>query len=502
MAALEQNLDGSSNDLVNSNKNCIDSLSEEIRKQADEVKDKANTYFKNEQYNEAINFYTQAIELNPYNAPYYGNRSFAYLRTECFGYALEDASKALDLDRNYIKAYYRRASANMALGKFKLALKDFEAVVKVKPNDKDARAKYNECAKIVRMMAFQKAISSSDSESVVEKLDLENMVIEDDYNGPALENNKVTEKFVTDLLDTFKNQKKLHRKFAYQILIQAKEYFSKQLTLVDIDVPKDSKFTICGDIHGQFYDLLNIFELNGLPSKDNPYLFNGDFVDRGSFSVECILSLLSLKLLYPQHFYMSRGNHESITMNQMYGFDGEVKSKYTSQMCDLFTEVFNWIPLAHCINKKIMVCHGGLFSDPAVTLDDIRKVDRNRQPPESGIMCELLWSDPQIVPGTAPSKRGVGVQFGPDVTENFLRVNNLDYIIRSHEVKDAGYEIMHNGKCITVFSAPNYCDTMKNKGAFITIKGGDLTPKYTSYEAVPHPNVKPMAYASSLFGLF
>ncbi|XP_055956843.1 serine/threonine-protein phosphatase 5 isoform X2 [Patella vulgata] len=352
------------------------------------------------------------------------------------------------------------------------------------------------------MMAFQKAISSSDSESVVEKLDLENMVIEDDYNGPALENNKVTEKFVTDLLDTFKNQKKLHRKFAYQILIQAKEYFSKQLTLVDIDVPKDSKFTICGDIHGQFYDLLNIFELNGLPSKDNPYLFNGDFVDRGSFSVECILSLLSLKLLYPQHFYMSRGNHESITMNQMYGFDGEVKSKYTSQMCDLFTEVFNWIPLAHCINKKIMVCHGGLFSDPAVTLDDIRKVDRNRQPPESGIMCELLWSDPQIVPGTAPSKRGVGVQFGPDVTENFLRVNNLDYIIRSHEVKDAGYEIMHNGKCITVFSAPNYCDTMKNKGAFITIKGGDLTPKYTSYEAVPHPNVKPMAYASSLFGLF
>ena len=101
-----------------------------------------------------------------------------------------------------------------------------------------------------------------------------------------------------------------------------------------------------------------------------------------------------------------------------------------------------------------------------------------------GIMCDLLWSDPMILPGRSPSKRGVGVQFGPDVTERFLKKNNLEYVVRSHEVKTRGYEVGHNGKCITVFSAPNYCDQMGNKGAFINITGDDLTPKYTVYDAV------------------
>lgn len=188
-------------------------------------------------------------------------------------------------------------------------------------------------------------------------------------------------------------------------------------------------------------------------------------------------------------------------MNQMYGFEGEVKAKYTPKMAELFTEVFNWVPLAHLINNKVLVMHGGLFSDDSVTLEDIRKTDRNRQPPEEGIMCELLWSDPQPQNGRSPSKRGVGIHFGPDVTRHFLERNELDYIIRSHEVKADGYEVAHEGRCITVFSAPNYCDTMGNKGAFITMTGSDLSPKFTTYEAVPHPNIKPMAYASSLLAM-
>ncbi|KAI5642835.1 calcineurin-like phosphoesterase domain-containing protein [Phthorimaea operculella] len=246
---------------------------------------------------------------------------------------------------------------------------------------------------------------------------------------------------------------------------------------------------------------MNIFKLNGLPSETNPYLFNGDFVDRGSFSVECIFTLFSFKLLFPDHFYMSRGNHETVDMNRMYGFRGEVTSKYNNQMADLFTEVYNWLPLAHCINNRVLVMHGGLFSKDDVTLDDIRRVDRNKQPPEDGIMCELLWSDPQPMMGRAPSKRGVGCQFGPDVTANFLARNGLDYIIRSHEVKNDGYEIAHDGKCITVFSAPNYCDTMGNLGAFINMNGKDLKPNFTTYEAVPHPDVKPMAYANSFLSM-
>lgn len=244
----------------------------------------------------------------------------------------------------------------------------------------------------------------------------------------------------------------------FQILCDIDVYLRSQPSLVDITIPDDAKFTICGDIHGQFYDLMNIFKINGLPSPTNPYLFNGDFVDRGSFSVECIFTLFGFKLLYPDSFFLSRGNHESINMNQMYGFTGEVIAKYSSDMSKIFTQVYNWLPLCHCLNKRVLVMHGGLFSEDNVTLDDLRKIDRNRQPPEEGLMCELLWSDPYPDPqiGRGPSKRGVGIQFGSDITNNFCETNKLDYIVRSHEVKNLGYEVAHYGKCITVFSAPNY----------------------------------------------
>ena len=190
-------------------------------------------------------------------------------------------------------------------------------------------------------------------------------------------------------------------------------------------------------------------------------------------------------------------------MNQMYGFEGEVKAKYTNQMFNIFTELFNMLPLCHVIQSKVIVMHGGLFAKDNVTLDDIKKIDRNRQPPDEGLMCDLMWADPQYAPGRSQSKRGVGLQFGPDITKAFLAFNNLEYVVRSHEVKNDGYEVMHDGKCITVFSAPNYCDSMGNKGAFINFKGNDVTPKFVTYEAVEHPKIKPMAYANSLsmFGL-
>lgn len=478
------------------------SISEEVKQQAEETKNKANTYFKEGKYDKALELYTEAINQNPFVAAYYGNRSICNIKMDFFGSALEDANNAIKNDNKYIKGYYRRASANMALGKFKLSLRDYEAVVKVCPKDKDARKKFTECKKLVHQQAFAKAIAVEDNKvSLVESLDLESMTIESDYNGPCLADNKVTKEFMEDLLPFLKDQKKLHKKYAYQILVNVREYFASCESLVDVTVEKGKKLTVCGDIHGQFYDLLNIFELNGLPSEENPYLFNGDFVDRGSFSVEVILTLFGFKLLYPNHFFMSRGNHESSNMNQMYGFEGEVKEKYSSKMADLFTEIYNLLPLSHLINNKVMTMHGGLFSNDDVTIDDIRKVDRDRQPPDSGIMCELLWSDPQPQIGRSPSKRGVGVSFGPDVTKKFLEKNNLDYIIRSHEVKNDGYEVAHDGKCITVFSAPNYCDQMGNKGAFITLYH-DLKPHYTTYEAVPHPAVKPMAYCNSMMSMF
>jgi len=481
----------------------LQECSDEKKAEAEEMKLKANEHFKVQHFEKAIEFYSKAIECNPNEAVYYGNRSFAYHKTECFGYALRDASQAIDLDKNYIKGYYRRASAYFSLGKYKMAVKDYETVCRVRPQDRDAKVKLQECQKVVNKLMFEKAISvQCDTVCIADTINLDTMTIEDNYDGPKLEDGKVTAQFMLDLMEHYKAQKKLHKKYAYKMLLDIKTYLMAQPTLVDVPIPDEGKFTVCGDIHGQFYDLMNIFKLNGVPSPTNPYLFNGDFVDRGSFSIECIFTLFGYKLLYPDSFFMSRGNHETITMNQMYGFEGEVKSKYSEEMGKLFTEVYNWLPLCHCLNKRVLVMHGGLFSKDDVSLDDIRATDRNRQPPEEGIMCELLWSDPMPGPGRAPSKRGVGQQFGPDVTQAFLRRNGLDYIIRSHEVKDEGYEVAHGGLCITVFSAPNYCDTMGNKGAFINLKGADMEPKFVTYAHVDHPAVKPMAYANSLFRLF
>merc|ERR1719450_1549889 len=192
-------------------------------------------------------------------------------------------------------------------------------------------------------------------------------------------------------------------------------------TVVDVSVIAGSEITVCGDIHGQYYDLLNIWEINGLPSEENPYLFNGDFVDRGSFSVEVILALFAWKLCFPRSVHLARGNHETKNMNKLYGFEGEVTKKYDEDLYNLFCEAFCLLPLCHVINNKVFVVHGGLFSKDNVTLDDIRKVNRDQEPPDEGLMTEMLWSDPQPGRGRAASKRGVGVAFGQDVTENFLK---------------------------------------------------------------------------------
>ena len=227
------------------------------------------------------------------------------------------------------------------------------------------------------------------------------------------------------MMSYMQGQKVIHKKFAIMILLRCREIFEKDASLVHITVPEDKEVTVCGDIHGQFYDLLNIFKINGNPSESNPYLFNGDFIDRGSFSVEVVLTLLAWKAAYPRHMFMSRGNHESKNLNKLYGFEGEVKKKYDVKMYDLFSELFCYLPIGHCINKKILVVHGGLFAKDGVKLEDIAKFNRVREPADEGIMCECLWSDPCDQDGRHPSKRGVGVQFGPDVAARFLDDNNL-----------------------------------------------------------------------------
>lgn len=202
---------------------------------------------------------------------------------------------------------------------------------------------------------------------------------------------------------------------------------------------------------GQYFDLMELFRLNGTPSEKHWYLFNGDFVDRGSWSTEIALLLYANKWLRPNAFFLNRGNHETDDMNKVYGFEGECKAKYNERIFKLFSESFSALPLATLIGEKYFVLHGGLFSDDNVTLDDIRKLNRHKQkqPGQAGLMMEMLWTDPQTEPGRGPSKRGVGMQFGPDVTKRFCEKNGLEAIIRSHEVRMEGYEEEHDGKCIT-----------------------------------------------------
>lgn len=484
---------------------------ENQKEKALELKGKGNKALMQGLYDAAVDFYTQSLDADSSNAVVYANRAQAHIKTEAYGLAIADASASIEQDPSYTKAFYRRAVAYSAILRYKEALADFKVVVDKAPADKDAKLKYAECQKIVRRIAFEKAIKVDDEPLLFDTLDVKSVPEDEKYDGPKLdiqygENNQVdvsmSLEWINQVVERFKNGKLIPKKYLYAIVLNAMRLFKEEPTMVKVPVPDKKMITVCGDTHGQFFDLLEIFRLNGGPSPDHMYLFNGDFVDRGSWSCEIAILFYCYKIVYPGQFFVNRGNHETVNMNKVYGFEGECKHKFGSDnVFKLFTESFTFLPLATLIGEKYLVLHGGLFSNDDVTLDDIQKVDRfqQAQPGNTGLMMEMLWTDPQEEEGRSASKRGVGIQFGPDVTDNFCQKNNLNAIIRSHEVRQGGYSEEHGGRLITVFSAPNYCDSQGNLGAYINI-GPELKLDFKTFKEVPHPNVKPMAYASNLMG--
>ena len=340
--------------------------------------------------------------------------------------------------------------ANTAILNSREALRDFKTVVRKEPNNRDAKLKLAECEKIVKRIEFLHAIEVSDAPSPFEGLEIDSIAIDPGYDGAKL-GDSMTQEFIDDMISRFKSGKKIHRKYVFQILAAVNEIVYDEPTMVEMEVAKGHQLTVCGDTHGQFFDLLEIFRLNGFPSDTHYYLFNGDFVDRGSWSTEIALLLYAYKWLRPDKFFLNRGNHETDDMNRVYGFEGECKAKYNEKTFKLFSETFSALPLATLIGKKYFTLHGGLFSDDKTSLDDIRKLNRHsrKQPGQQGLMMEMLWTDPQPNPGRGPSKRGVGLQFGPDVTKRFCEANGLEAVIRSHEVRMEGYEVEHDGRCIT-----------------------------------------------------
>lgn len=248
------------------------------------------------------------------------------------------------------------------------------------------------------------------------------------------------------------------------LLSKAREVFMQQPMLLEVCAP----INICGDTHGQYYDLLRLFEMGNFPPKAN-YLFLGDYVDRAHQSIETICLLLCFKVKFPENFFLLRGNHECSSINRIYGFYDECKRRYSIKLWRAFGDVFNCLPVAAVVEDKIFCMHGGLSQDFA-DLNDIKEIRRPADVPDDGLLCDLLWADPDPdILGWAESDRGVSYTFGPDVLSEFLDLHKLDLICRAHQVVEDGYEFQADRQLVTIFSAPNYCGEFDNAGGMMVV---------------------------------
>ena len=242
------------------------------------------------------------------------------------------------------------------------------------------------------------------------------------------------------------------------------DIFMEEPVLLEVSAPVN----ICGDTHGQFNDLLRLFEFGGRPPETN-YLFLGDYVDRGKNSVETMCLLLAYKIKYPKNVFLLRGNHESELINHVYGFYDECRRRYNIKTYKLFSDCFNWLPISAIVDDKILCMHGGL-SPELVSLDRIRKIVRPTEVPDKGILCDLLWSDPdKNVDGWGNNERGVSVTFNEGIVNKIVEDLDIDLVCRAHQVVERGFEFFADKKLVTVFSAPNYCNQFDNAGAMMLV---------------------------------
>ncbi|KAI8290638.1 Serine/threonine-protein phosphatase [Colletotrichum sp. SAR11_57] len=323
--------------------------------------------------------------------------------------------------------------------------------------------------------------------------------------------------------------------------------------------PVCTPVTICGDIHGQFYDLLELFRVaGGMPgesrveapktattvispedieppteitnpklkkkvknagspapddeeddeaaaadtsttsrpdsavevstgsqSADTRFVFLGDFVDRGYFSLETFTLLMCLKAKYPDRIVLVRGNHESRQITQVYGFYEECQQKYgNASVWKACCHVFDFLVLAAIVDGELLCVHGGL-SPEIRTIDQIRVVARAQEIPHEGAFCDLVWSDPEDVETWAISPRGAGWLFGDKVATEFNHVNGLKLIARAHQLVNEGYKYhFPQNSVVTVWSAPNYCYRCGNVASIMTVDK-DMNPKFSIFSAVP-----------------
>ncbi|KAK1229695.1 serine/threonine protein phosphatase Pzh1 [Marasmius sp. AFHP31] len=248
------------------------------------------------------------------------------------------------------------------------------------------------------------------------------------------------------------------------ICLAAREVFLSQPTLIELSPP----VKIVGDVHGQYSDLIRLFEMCGFPPAAN-YLFLGDYVDRGKQSLETILLLLCYKIKFPENFFLLRGNHECANVTRVYGFYDECKRRSNIKTWKTFIDVFNCLPIAAVVASKIFCVHGGL-SPSLHSMDDIKRIQRPTDVPDYGLLNDLLWSDPSdTAMDWEDNERGVSYCFGKGIINEFLVRYDMDLICRAHMVVEDGYEFWNDRTLVTVFSAPNYCGEFDNYGACMSV---------------------------------
>ena len=302
---------------------------------------------------------------------------------------------------------------------------------------------------------------------------------------------------VSLLLEHLKREGRLHKADLLLITKRVTELMAHEPNVIRLDDP----VTVVGDLHGQFYDLVQILSLTGASPPDRSFLFLGDYVDRGSFSVEILTYLYAWKLAFPKHVFLLRGNHESRDMSQFFNFRDECLYKYDVEVYDAFIKSFYALPLAAIVNNDYLCLHGGISPD-LHNISQIYTIDRFSEPPGDGIFCDILWADPDNqeswLSGSrsgfrANEARGCSYYFSYEAVCDFLRENGLKCLIRAHEVQIDGFKMVANFQSlpavITVFSAPNYCDQYGNKGAVLHIVDGALD--VIQFEAHKHPFTLP-----------
>ena len=247
--------------------------------------------------------------------------------------------------------------------------------------------------------------------------------------------------------------------------------------------PVFTPVTVCGDIHGQYYDLQELFRTGGYPPDTN-YIFMGDFVDRGHYSLETLTQLLLFKAKYPEKITLLRGNHESRQITQVYGFYDECMTKYgNANPWKYCCKLFDYMTIAAIIDGSILCVHGGL-SPEIKTIDQIRLIERNQEIPNKGAFCDLVWSDPEEVDSWAVSPRGAGWLFGAKVVNEFCEINDLSLICRAHQLVQEGIKYWFDEKLVTVWSAPNYCYRCGNVAAILSFPDVN-TREAKIFKAVP-----------------